>query len=442
MFQFQPRHTKWALTACLLGALGFSASLPTKEAALFALRQEQGMDQMLQFASNDPDVKRVKVKNLKNEEGEIIVKKIDATKSQVISYKTFEGGVCEAGGACMSSRVLDIPFESEAQAIGDRLMLKIAEEKAAAVTPVDTKKKEEPVDEVQSKRDKDKEIMKRIVVKCERSDGDNKGKCVTEAFLELLKGRRSADMVNSQDAYEFYIDEVEQGLKDMLLNTSVGNNDYSKASNLIRKLESGLPKNYSRIRESAMKMVTDSLKKQATTMMNSANTAAEYANQIKKNNDDIQLLMNQRQQAITANNMQAVQQVDARLSSLQMSSYRAQQQYDKYATNAKAYRDWINNSYGAVLNADITDGLTNALNRSLITQSQYDTMYNPFDTVIQDLRAHNYSNIMVNPATVNLNPPPVTVAPALPQPPVLNSGRGTITFGPNPTVRQVNPNVK
>lgn len=440
MSKFQPRHTKWALTACLLGALGFSASLPTKEAALYALRQEQGMnDQLLQFASTDPDVKRVKVKNLKGEEGEVIVKKIDASKSQVISYKTFEGGTCDAGGACLSSRVLDVPFEADAQAIGDKLMLKIAEEK---MIPAATPKKDESVqDEVQSKRERDKEMMKRIVVKCEREEGDGKAKCVAERFLELLKGRRTADMVNSQDAYEFYIDEVEQGLKDMLLNTSTGNTDYAKASSLIRKLESGLPKNYNRIRESAAKMVTDSLKKQAATMMNSANTAAEYANVMKKAQDDANLLMQQRQQAINANNMQGVQQIDAKLNSLQSSYARANQQYDKYASTARAYRDWINNSYAPMLNSDILDGLNGALNRSLITQDQYNNMYNPFDTEFQRFRSGDYKNILVNPASVNLSPSPtVSVTPTLPAPPVLNSGRGTITFGP--ATRQVNPNVK
>ncbi|HRO66599.1 MAG TPA: hypothetical protein PL182_03435 [Pseudobdellovibrionaceae bacterium] len=260
---------KWALTATLLMVLGFNLSAPLKS----------GM-QTLELASEGETKTQTIVSANGASEVEVqFVKSGDDKTIALVPYE-FEGRSCESQD-CMTTQVLNVPFESEARDLEKALRAKYATS-GNPIRPA----KEAPVDE-ESEQDaklaKDQAILDRIATNCDRKEeGQAKASCLTKEFVKALKDKRKK--IDKDLALEFFNDTIKpelltaltsQEISSIALGGSVFGETSVRGAELLRKIQAEIPREYGDIRKAAKDVAVQVVNKYS---MDAKNAAAEAKN--------------------------------------------------------------------------------------------------------------------------------------------------------------------
>lgn len=451
MSKHQPRQTKWVLTACLLGALGFSASLPTKEAAQYALRVEQENSGVLMMASEEPtqQTKRIEVTDLKGKKTQAIVRRHTDNKIKVIT----EADACRAGD-CLNETVLDLPFNANADDISNMLLI-ARKALAQHEKPVNDKDEDPEKDKEKVQREKDRAAMAKIARECRRTDREDLAKCIVNDLTDFLKDREDGKYpVHKEDAFRFYDRELRGTLRELLLaDSEQGSHEFRKASDLIRKLQSSLPRAFDNIRQDAIKLAREAVSDRARSIAQLHEKLQASANRLKPLQDGfnnrMQQLLNARSQAVNAGNWGAISQLDAEMQRMRTDLATAQHDYQNDQRAAAIYRSAFERAFIPQLRADIYGGLQSA-GTSVVSSAQLSSWYRPFHDYTQPFINGNYQvidRIVVDPATgvTTLVAPATTVVQpqhaTIPAVPPAFVTRGSAVIIQPATVRQANPTV-
>lgn len=273
--EISPKQKKWALTVGLLAVLGFNMSTPI-----------QGGLQSLELAS-ESDEDAAKSQTLISNDGrdEVRVEYLrHGEKTIAVVHGSLEGGSCEASG-CLSSKVLNLPFESSATELERALRAASQEVGARPQPPRDQEIVEEEDAFAQSTTHLD-----RVLRQCARRDeGRERATCLTREYIRALKDKRRK--IDPDAALEFFRDEIRPQLlatmtSEDLQSISMGSaalglygGNGIQGADLIRKLQAELPREYNDVRKAAKDVAVEVVNHYAAAAKQAAQQATEMRNQ-------------------------------------------------------------------------------------------------------------------------------------------------------------------
>lgn len=287
--KMSPIQKKWVLTGSLLAVLGFNLSAPiTGDFQTFELASE-GDSKAATFITPDGQ-----------DEVEVtFIKKGDQTLAIVPSE--FEGVAC-ATNDCLTSQVLNVPYESEIQDLEKALRRQYA----SKVTPRGVGDLPSEEEAEASKEEYDEALLSKIFDKCERKDeGYERASCLTKDFLKAVKDKRKD--IHEDVALDFFNDNIKpelvmaltsQRIESVALGGVALGQSAPRGADLLKKLQAELPSKYKDIRTAAKDTaveVVNQYSAQAKELSASAAAKSDQAKSYGQQADQAMQLANQTQ---------------------------------------------------------------------------------------------------------------------------------------------------
>lgn len=180
----------------------------------------------------------------------------DGDKTIAIPQKTTEGATCTICGNnyTLASDIANI------QKIREQLILKIATDTAAKTKDKDRDNFDDESEEQDSKNEIEATKLEAIESKCEKKKSVSQSECLYSGLNKLLKDKKLK--FSEKLAFEFFTKKIANKIKSQLQLKSDGS-IRAEAYELVQKIISDTPNNYSEIREKAIYLGTESLRETA-----------------------------------------------------------------------------------------------------------------------------------------------------------------------------------
>ena len=282
MKPFTYTQKKWAMTACLLGALTFNLSM----------NQHDGGIASADFASQSGDLVEGKLTTTK---GVVPVKYMkNGDEVLAIVPKMTEGKACDV---CGKNYPLDISFDktkNDIDILNVALLKRIAEEtKVTKASAQVEENEEETEDKTQEdvRRERAEAALEKILKKCtpKKYQGASLLECRITAYTKVLKSKDGQEL-NERDALAFYRKNIESLIVKGIVGTRTQINQLRKKSRTIRNQEDyldadqaamdaqelrenttvlledllgGIPSKFENVRDRLMKLQTEILREEA-----------------------------------------------------------------------------------------------------------------------------------------------------------------------------------